>query len=129
MTWHSDDEEDDDPLGPAGGPPKPGQNRFNRVVVLKGMFSPADIDKDPALLLELKEDVRGECETMGQVTSCTLFDVSLSAFIPISKLIAKQEEDGVMTVKFKDAAAAQACILKMNGRFFDGRKVSLLTYL
>jgi len=28
-----------------------------------------------------------------------------------------------MTVKFKDAAAAQACILKMNGRFFDGRKV------
>jgi hypothetical protein len=30
-----------------------------------------------------------------------------------------------MTVKFKDAAAAQACILKMNGRFFDGRKVCL----
>jgi HIV Tat-specific factor 1 len=40
------------------------------------MFAPADLDKDPALLLELKEDVRGECETMGQVTSCTLFDVS-----------------------------------------------------
>lgn len=40
------------------------------------MFAPADIDKDPALLLELKEDVREECETMGQVTSCTLFDVS-----------------------------------------------------
>ena len=86
MTWHSDDEEDDDPLGPAGGPPKPGQNRFNRVVVLKGMFSPADIDKDPALLLELKEDVRGECETMGQVTSCTLFDVSTSVFTSIQKL-------------------------------------------
>lgn len=28
-----------------------------------------------------------------------------------------------MTVKFKEATAAQACILKMNGRFFDGRKV------
>jgi HIV Tat-specific factor 1 len=82
VTWHSDDEEDDDPLGPAGGPPKPGQNRFNRVVVLKGMFAPADLDKDPALLLELKEDVRGECETMGQVTSCTLFDVSpLTTFL------------------------------------------------
>ena len=66
-------------MGPAGGPPKPGQNRFNRVVVLKGMFAPADIDKDPALLLELKEDVREECETMGQVTSCTLFDVSSQA--------------------------------------------------
>lgn len=43
------------------------------------MFAPADIDKDPALLLELKEDVREECETMGQVTSCTLFDVSPQA--------------------------------------------------
>jgi HIV Tat-specific factor 1 len=81
VTWHSDDEEDDDPLGPAGGPPKPGQNRFNRVVVLKGMFSPADIDKDPALLLELKEDVREECETLGQVTSCTLYDVSSCPFL------------------------------------------------
>jgi HIV Tat-specific factor 1 len=39
------------------------------------------------------------------------------------QLIEQQEEDGVMTVKFKEAAAAQACILKMNGRFFDGRKV------
>jgi len=45
------------------------------------MFAPADIDKDPALLLELKEDVREECETMGQVTSCTLFDVSSRAHL------------------------------------------------
>lgn len=29
-----------------------------------------------------------------------------------------------MTVKFKEATAAQACVMKMNGRFFDGRKVS-----
>jgi HIV Tat-specific factor 1 len=88
VTWHSDDEEDDDFLGPAGGAPKPGQNRFNRVVVLKGMFSPADIDKDPALLLELKEDVREECETLGQVTSCTLYDVSL----PPPSLMGKADE-------------------------------------
>jgi len=40
------------------------------------MFAPADIDKDPALLLELKEEVREECEAIGQVTACTLFDVS-----------------------------------------------------
>lgn len=76
VTWHSDDE-DDDPLAPAGGAPRPGQNRYNRVVVLKGMFTLADLNKDPALLLELKEDVREECETLGQVTSCTLYDVSL----------------------------------------------------
>lgn len=29
-----------------------------------------------------------------------------------------------MTIKFKEATAAQACVMKMNGRFFDGRKVS-----
>lgn len=44
--------------------------------MLKGMFTLADLEKDPALLLDLKEDVREECETLGQVTSCTLFDVS-----------------------------------------------------
>lgn len=33
------------------------------------------------------------------------------------------EEDGVMTVKFKDAVSAQACVIRMNDRFFDGRRV------
>ena len=28
-----------------------------------------------------------------------------------------------MTVKFKDPVSAQACIIRMNGRFFDGRQV------
>lgn len=50
---------------------------MNRVVVLKGMFHPSDLDKDPALLLELKEDVREEAETMGEVTSVILYDVSV----------------------------------------------------
>jgi HIV Tat-specific factor 1 len=56
--------------------------------------------------------------------------------------ILQKEEDGVMTIKFKDAISAQACLLvslwsrtpeldadrhwlqKMNGRFFGGRQVS-----
>ena len=50
---------------------------MNRVVVLKGMFVPADLEKEPELLLELKEDVREEAETLGTVTSVTLYDVSL----------------------------------------------------
>lgn len=28
-----------------------------------------------------------------------------------------------MTVKFKDPLSAQACVLKMNGRFFAGRRI------
>lgn len=31
-----------------------------------------------------------------------------------------------MTIKFKDGTAAQACVLKMDGRFFDGRRVCLV---
>lgn len=66
-------------MAPAEGAPKPGSNRMNRVVVLKGMFALADLEKDPALLLDLKEDVREEAETMGTVTSVTLYDVSFSS--------------------------------------------------
>lgn len=40
------------------------------------MFSLESLEKDPALLLELKEDVREEAETMGQVTNVVLYDVS-----------------------------------------------------
>ena len=46
--------------------------------MLKGMFAPEDLDKDPKLLLELKEDVREEAETLGDVTSVILYDVSLN---------------------------------------------------
>lgn len=65
---------------PNDGAPLPGANRLNRVVVLKGMFSLDKLEKDPALLLELKEDVREEAETLGQVTSLVLYDVSASRY-------------------------------------------------
>jgi HIV Tat-specific factor 1 len=75
LAWRSDDDEDD-PLAPSEGAPKPGSSRLLRVVVLKGMFSKEEVDKDPSLLVELKEDVREEAETLGQVTSIILYDVS-----------------------------------------------------
>lgn len=46
------------------------------MVVLKGMFDLADLDKQPELLIELKEDVREEAESFGEVTSLILYDVS-----------------------------------------------------
>ncbi|WVQ81459.1 hypothetical protein IAT38_003583 [Cryptococcus sp. DSM 104549] len=107
VTWHSDSDSDD-PAAPIDGAPAPTNNRFARVVVLKGMFLPSDLEKDPGLLLELKEEVREEAETLGQVTSVVLYD---------------KEEDGVMTIKFKDPVSAQACIAKMNNRYFDGRVI------
>ncbi|THH27841.1 hypothetical protein EUX98_g6337 [Antrodiella citrinella] len=89
------------------------ETRNNRVVVLKHMFTLAELDEDASLLLDLKEDVREECSSLGEVTNVVLYD---------------QEPDGVMTVKFRDALSAQACILKMHGRFFSGRRVEASLY-
>lgn len=48
-----------------------------RTVILTRMFTLAELEKDPTLLLELKEDVREECEeTIGKVSNVVLYDVS-----------------------------------------------------
>lgn len=51
-------------------------NKNSRVVVLKYMFSLKELDEDASLLLDLKEDVREECSTLGEVTNVVLYDVS-----------------------------------------------------
>jgi HIV Tat-specific factor 1 len=50
---------------------------MNRVVVLKHMFTLKELEEDPGLALELKEDVREEAETIGTVTNIHVFDVSI----------------------------------------------------
>lgn len=48
-----------------------------RVVVLKHMFSLEELEQDTSLLLDLKEDVREECSSLGEVTNVVLYDVRL----------------------------------------------------
>lgn len=50
-------------------------NKSGRVVVLKHMFTLDELEEDPSLLLDLKEDVREECATLGDVTNVVLYDV------------------------------------------------------
>ncbi|KAJ7594150.1 hypothetical protein C8J56DRAFT_1002129 [Mycena floridula] len=101
--------DDEDGFGPSMDPEdKPVAPTVSRVVVLKHMFTLKDLEEDATLLLDLKEDVREECSMLGEVTNVVLYD---------------KEEDGIMTIKFRDVVSAQACVLKMNGRFFDGRRV------
>ncbi|KIY46207.1 hypothetical protein FISHEDRAFT_76048 [Fistulina hepatica ATCC 64428] len=102
---------DEDGFGPAIEPEEKtsAYNQNNaRVVVLKHMFTLKDLQEDASLILDLKKEVREECSTLGDVTNVVLYD---------------QEPDGIMTVKFRDPLSARACILKVNGRFFDGRRV------
>lgn len=86
----------------------PRSTKFDKIVILKGMFSLHELESDPTLLLDLKEDVRDECARLGEVTNVVLFD---------------REPDGVMSVRFKDESHAEACIKVMNGRFFGGRQI------
>ncbi|KAK0524528.1 hypothetical protein OC834_005499 [Tilletia horrida] len=79
----------------------------SRTVVLTKMFTLAELDEDPALLLDLKEEVREECETLGKVTNVILYD---------------KEPEGIMSIKFADVLGARAC--KMNNRYFAGRTIS-----
>jgi HIV Tat-specific factor 1 len=46
-------------------------------------------------MLEIKEDIREECSKLGEVTNVVLFD---------------KELDGVASVRFTNAQAAEACV-------------------
>jgi len=77
-------------------------------VILKHMFTLKELEDDPTVILDLKEDVREECEKLGDITNVVLYD---------------KEEDGVVTVRFKDSESARACVSLMDGRFFAGQQV------
>ncbi|KAI6046159.1 hypothetical protein EDC04DRAFT_2558357 [Pisolithus marmoratus] len=107
--------DDDDGFGPAKTEEDRihSDNRNSRVVVLKHMFSLNELDEDPTLLIDLKEDVREECSSLGEVTNVVLYD---------------KEPEGVITVKYKEPLSAQACVVKMNGRYFAGRRIEASLY-
>ncbi len=63
--------------------------KSSRVVVLRHMFSVEDLEQDASLMLDLKEDVREECSTLGEVTNVVLYDVGSSLFLssPVFRFI------------------------------------------
>lgn len=46
-----------------------------RTLILKKMFTLAELEQDATLLLDLKQDVRDECASLGEVTNVVLWDV------------------------------------------------------
>jgi HIV Tat-specific factor 1 len=70
-------------------------SRWDKVVILKYMFTLAELEEDPAAIMDIKHDVREECEKLGEVTNVVLYD---------------KEEQGVMSVRFGNAASATACV-------------------
>lgn len=83
-------------------------SKWDKMVILRHMFTLAELEEDPAALIEIKEDIREECAKLGAVTNVVLYD---------------EEPDGIVSVKFRDVESAAACINMMHGRSFDGRTV------
>ncbi|KAF4123380.1 HIV Tat-specific factor 1 [Geosmithia morbida] len=102
------DWDDDEPYSARGETAKV-SSKWDKVVILSHMFTLQELEEDPAALLEIKEDIRDECSKLGTVTNVVLFDL---------------ESEGIVSVKFKDAASAEACIKVMRGRSFGGHTVN-----
>ncbi|KAF9438037.1 hypothetical protein BGZ76_010086 [Entomortierella beljakovae] len=82
--------------------------KWNKVCILKHMFTIQELEADPTLLLDLKEDIREECEKVGEVTNVIIYDLN---------------PEGVVSVRFKDKESAELCVKLMSGRYFAGQKV------
>ncbi|PWY83083.1 hypothetical protein BO94DRAFT_519621 [Aspergillus sclerotioniger CBS 115572] len=97
------DWDDDDPSAMAET-----TSRFDKVVILKHMFTLKELEEDPAAILDIKEDIRDECSKLGEVTNVVLYD---------------KEPEGVVSVRFSDPEPARQCVKMMDGRFFAGTRV------
>jgi HIV Tat-specific factor 1 len=51
------------------------KDKHSKMVVLKHMFTKKELESSPALILDLKSEVRQECEKLGAVTNVVLYDV------------------------------------------------------
>ena len=49
--------------------------KAQRTVILKHMFQPQELENDPGLIMDLKEDVREECEKLDEVKNVMVYDV------------------------------------------------------
>ncbi|XP_066334857.1 splicing factor U2AF-associated protein 2-like [Miscanthus floridulus] len=78
------------------------------TVILRHMFTPAELRADEELLSELETDVREECIKFGPVDNVK---------------VCENHPHGVILVKFKDRKDGAKCIEKMNGRWFAGRQI------
>ncbi|KAI8990798.1 hypothetical protein BDF20DRAFT_812538 [Mycotypha africana] len=71
------------------------QEKFAKIVILKNMYTQEELDAEPTLYLELKQDVREECEKLGEITNVILYDKS---------------PGGIISVRYKEKESADACI-------------------
>ncbi|EAQ93398.1 hypothetical protein CHGG_01633 [Chaetomium globosum CBS 148.51] len=106
--WSDDEHADGDPMTGAPAHTGSGSSKHDRLVILRHMFTLEELREDPTAMLDIKEDIREECAKLGPVTNVVLYD---------------EEEEGIVSVRFRTREAAEACLRLMHGRAFAGRIV------
>lgn len=88
--------------------------RWEKTVILKNVFTAAELADDPLAVSEIREDIIAGCEEgAGPVSSVVLFE---------------HDPAGVVSVKFEDREDALRCVKLMNGRFFSGHRLTAEIY-
>jgi len=89
------------------------RSKFDRIVILKNMFDVSEFEKEPQLIIDLREEISSECEKFGVVKKVLIFD---------------RNPQGVASVLFHEPEMADTCVEALNGRWFGGKRISAETY-
>ena len=88
------------------------QSRYSKILVLKNMYRPEELSECPEeFSSQLEEEIREECEEKLGILDCSV------------QVIEDRSEEGLCTVKFKNAFEAQMAAKLMNCRLFAGLRV------
>lgn len=100
--WSDDDE---DVTTKTFAPPT---NKYSKIVLVRHAFTLDLLKSDLDAYGDIKEDMEEEAATFGEITNVVLYD---------------REPDGILSVKFKEADAAEKFKERIHGRNYDGRKL------
>ena len=93
------------------------QSRYSKILVLKNMYRPEELYESPEeFSSQLEEEIVEECEEKLGILDCSV------------QVIEERSEEGLCTVKFKNAFEAQMAAKLMNGRLFAGLRVIASIY-
>ena len=91
--------------------------RFSKILVLRNMYRPEELQQDPLEFpIQLSDEIREECEEKLGIAECSV------------QVVEDKAEEGICTVKFKTEIEAQMAAKLMNGRLFAGLRVSATIY-
>jgi splicing factor 45 len=97
---------------PQVGIPNEVMKNMSKVILLKNMVGPGDVDDD------LEGETKEECAKYGEVNKCIIFEMP-----------DKPAEEAVrIFIEFKTLPSAIKALTDLNGRFFGGRTVKAIFY-